>query len=304
MRNLSTTGLSMSQAQSISNLCNQRAQNISSIIEGINNAEKTIKIGTESYVLDPGIKMPDNIKDLLIEKGKLHGVQAFLMEALKSKERELNKISSEVYIYDISCPERQMAPGIELQETVDEEWGKNQLSDGEVSEWLEAEAYAAHIGSFIHDRGKLTKLRKEILNLPSIEWIEVEAGKKTPVKISKHHDAIQLNNTHEELAKLHRQYEQRVNYFKAKVKNLVSTENASRQKSNADLINESKTIQSTLDTQYQIAYTDWVNAKSVAYKNFEAMRELRIKETAALRIKVDSRFKDVIDMFLKETTED
>ena len=37
---LSTKGLSLSQAQSISNLCNQRATDISGELNGINNVEK------------------------------------------------------------------------------------------------------------------------------------------------------------------------------------------------------------------------------------------------------------------------
>lgn len=303
MRNLAIKGLSMSQAQSISNLCNQRAQNISDIINSINNAEKTILVGKDTYVLEPGIKMPGNIVDLLIEKGKLHGAQAFLMEAIKAKNDALNQISDESYVYDMPMPERQMAPSIELQETVDEVWGKNQLSDSEISEWLAVEATASHIGQFIHDKGKLTKLRKDLANLPSIEWMEIESGKKTPVKIVAHHTASQLNTMHEDLARLHREAESRVNYYKAKVKNLVTAENASRQKANAELYSEHQKIQSQFDTQYQIAFTDWSNAKNTARKNFEAMRELRTKEVAALRIQVDPRFQDVINMFL-QTTED
>jgi hypothetical protein len=43
--NLSKNGLSMTQAQSISNLCNQKAIEIHNSLRGINNASKSIVIG-------------------------------------------------------------------------------------------------------------------------------------------------------------------------------------------------------------------------------------------------------------------
>ena len=67
MRNLSTKGLSMSQAQSISNLCNQRTQNIDAEISIINNASKTITINGETYEQEEAHPMPMNITELIME---------------------------------------------------------------------------------------------------------------------------------------------------------------------------------------------------------------------------------------------
>lgn len=87
MRNsLNTKGLSLSQAQSISNLCFQRTQDIANNLSVINNAEKTLKIGDETYVETVGNKIPTNVVDLLLEKALLHSTQAFLMENIKAKD--------------------------------------------------------------------------------------------------------------------------------------------------------------------------------------------------------------------------
>jgi hypothetical protein len=43
---------------------------------------------------------------------------------------------------------------------------------------LEAEAMASHLGQFIHNRGKLDKMRREVADLPSIEWLTVKEGEK------------------------------------------------------------------------------------------------------------------------------
>jgi len=298
MRNLSTKGLSMSQAQSISNLCNQRAQEISNQISSVNNAEKTVTIDRQKYVTVPGIAFPSNIKDLILEKSRLHACQGFLMEAIKAKDALINRIRYEDFTYDVKVPERQQAPSISLLETVEESWGWERLLDSEMADYLMNEAYSAHIGQFIHNRGKLDTLRRELNNLPSIEWMEVETGKKSPVQVTKHHTSASLLELHEELAQAHRSFEQRVNYFKAKVKNLVTDENARIQKLNAERLGERNKLQSDLDQEWSLQYTAWSNQREEDEKHFESERELRIKDAAALRISVDSRFQDVIDLFI------
>lgn len=298
MRNLSNKGLSMSQAQSVSNLCNQRAQEINNTISSVNNAEKTVVVDRQKYITVPGIAFPSNIKDLILEKSRLHACQAFLMEAIKAKDSLLNSIKDEEFICTIECPERTILPSVRLEELVDEQWGWNQLSDSEMSDYLMNEAYASHIGQFIHNRGKLDTLRRELTNLPSIEWMEVEYNKKNPVQVVKHHTSAYLLQLHEELAQAHRSFEQRVNYFKAKVKNLVTDENARIQKLNAERLGERNKLQSDLDQEWSLQYTAWSNQREEDEKHFESQRELRIKDAAALRISVDSRFQDVIDMFI------
>lgn len=299
MRNLSTKGLSMSQAQSISNLCNQRAQNIADQLDSVNNVSKTITIGGVSYEQQEGIPLPSNVTDLLKEKARLHATQAFLMEALKAKDYELTGIRNMKFIFDTPSPERKEIADVTLHDTVDEEWGWKQLTDAEYNEYLEQEAYASHIGQFIHKRGILSVLRDQITKIASLEWITIKDGEKTPVKVVKHHNAANLNAKHEELAKLHREYEQRVNYFKAKVKNLVTMENARIAKANADMINEYNELESQNNAEYQTIYSEWLSARKLAYQEAEVERETLTKETAALRISVDPRFQSVIDMFME-----
>jgi hypothetical protein len=157
---------------------------------------------------------------------------------------------------------------------------------------------ASHLGQFIHKSGKLSQLRKELSNIPSIEWFEIEDGKKTPVKITKHHDSQSLLDLHEEVAELHRTYEQRVNYFKAKVKNLTSDENARIQKENADKAAEFLKLEKELNEKYKMALDAYNGEVLRLTMEFNAQRELDIKSAAALRINVDPRFQHVIDQFI------
>ena len=299
MRNLATKGLSMSQAQSISNLCNQNAIEIQRELDSYNNCSKSITIDGKSYAMQEASVIPDNILEKLKIKGDLHACQAFLMEAIKGKDAEIERIQNTRPDFShLVEPQREYAPDYDIIPNVEESWGWSQLSDAEYSEYLQAEAMAAHLGQFIHKNGKLTSLRKELSNMPSIEWFNVEDGKKTPVKITKHHDAQSLMQLHEDVAEEHRKYEQRVNYFKAKVKNLVSDENARIQKENADQAAVFMKLEESLNREYSLAMDAYKGELLRLTMEFNSQRELNVKSAAALRINVDPRFQSIIDLFI------
>ena len=299
MRNLAKKGLSMSQAQSISNLCNQNALEIERELNSYNNCSKSINIGGQTYSLQDGIPIPGDILEKLKNKGDLHACQAFLMEAIKSKEAEIERIKDTKPDFShLVEPERPIAVDYDVLFDVYESWGWAQLSDAEYSEYLQVEAMASHLGQFIHKNGKLTQLRKELPNTPSIEWFVVEDGKNTPVKVTKHHVSAALLGIHEDIAEEHRKYEQRVNYYKAKVKNLVSDENARIQKWNADKAAEFLKLEKELIEEYKTAMDAYNGEKLRLTMEFNSQRELDIKSAAALRINVDPRFQHVIDLFI------
>jgi hypothetical protein len=299
MKNLSTKGLSMSQAQSISNLCNQRAQEMQRELDAYNVSSKSIKVNGETFELESAYPMPANVIELLRDKAKLHATQAFLMEALNHKN-DLMHIIREKQFDDshLEEPKRPVHNELNLSADVTETWGWAQLTANEYNEFLSAEAYASHLGQFIHKNGKLSQMRKELANLPAIEWMNVKDGEKTPIKIQKHHTAQQLLSVHEQIAADHRVHEQRVNYYKAKVKNLVSDENARIQKENADKAEAHRLHEQKVTEEYWAAMDSYRSQLISEKSAFNSNRELELKQTAALRISVDPRFQDVIDMFI------
>jgi len=306
---LAKTGLSLSQAQSISNLCNQRALEIASKLSGVNNYSKTVEVSNvkgegKFHMIVVGKELPTDVVALLNEKASLHACQAFLMENIKAKETLLKVAKSETAdLGTLEAPERPKVynPAINQLSNVDEEFGWSQLTANELNEYLEAEAHAAHIGQFIHAGSPLDNLRKELgKGIAPIEWMVIHDGMKSPVEVKTHHTSEQLLAVHEELAKTHREKEQKVNYFKAKVKNLTTAENARIANVNADAQadaeNKNNIEQSTYDTAFK-AYSEKV--KTIRAE-FEKNRQANIKEYAALRIEVDKRFQPVVDIFLKQ----
>jgi len=288
----------MSQAQSISNLCNQKALEINNILAGINNATKTVNIDGEIYESLVGKKIPTNVIDLIMEKAKLHACQAFLMENIKAKANLLNDLRRKSLVHTLEAPKLPTVISWSTIPAVDEVWGKDQLSISEITELLEKEAYASHIGQFIHKGGTLDKLRIELPTIKTLEFINVVEGKKTPVKVTIHHTSGELLEIHTKFAQLHREYESRVNYFKAKINNLVTLENARIAQLNADACKKVSEENTILRNKYKDEYSVYSEAVQTLSHEFEKTRQEEIKEAAALRISVDARFQDVVDSFL------
>lgn len=296
---LASKGLSLSQAQSISNLCNQRSRDIQSSISVINNAEKTFKFDGTKYVKQVAMPMPTNIVELLQEKSRLHATQAFLMENIRAKDELLANERREAFQFEKESPSTPDYEYAQELEHVSESWGWDQLTTAQWEEYLEAEAYASHIGQFIHKGGKLDELRKELPTMELLEWVEIETGKKNPVQVEKHHTLSGLSAIHEELSMLHRGYEQRVNYFKAMVKNAVTVENARRERVNADEAARVNQINDVLKSDYDTLRKEWFEARKQAEFAFNEAKQKEIARIAALRIEVPMRFQPVVDEFLK-----
>lgn len=305
MRNLDTKGLSMSSAQTVSNMCNQTVREIDNILDSVNNASKTITIDGKDLTETEGFKMPENVIDLLKDKAKLRATQAFLMEALKGKDEELKRLKKLSFCFSTveEAPDFPDYREYNGKDSVDEDWGWSKLSDSEMNDYWEAEAYASHIGQFIHKNGKLDKLRNELTTLKSLEWITVKDGEKTPIQVVKHHSREQLFDIHSELSELHRTYEQKVNYFKAKVKNLVSSENARLATESAKAITEVNVFNTELRNIYNAECKSYSERQAAWLSSRESEREMAINAVSLLRITVPSQFKETVDDLLPSIEE-
>lgn len=182
---------------------------------------------------------------------------------------------------------------------VEEAWGWQQLISVQLAEYWEAEAYASHVGQFIHKDSKLDKLRKELSTIKTLEWIVIEDGKKTPLVVKVHHTSEQLLQVYNELATLHRGYESRVNFYKALVKNSVTEENAKIAKENQLGLSIVAAKNTALRNQYETAVQLWEDNALIEKQKFEETRTLEIQGVVNLRIQIEPRFQDTVDQYLK-----
>ena len=299
---LAKNGLSMTQAQTISNLCNQAANEMLTSLSKMNNAKKTLDFNGKIYVKQEAHKLPITLEDELKHIGSYRACQAFLMEQLKAKDALLTLTKNSRPDVDIKEPEYPQLENYAEIAMVTDQWGWDQLSKAELAEYWEAEANAAVLGQFIHKGGTLDKLRKELPNLEPLEWFVAPGheGKAHPIKVEIHHTETELWDNYQRLANLHRDMEQRVNYFKAKVKNLVTLKNAEIHKENADKLAEIATINDKKMDQYRKDMSVYRDAVKVEVNKFEAEKLKTIKEISALRIEVDKRFQPIIDELLEK----
>ena len=187
----------------------------------------------------------------------------------------------------------------DLLDEVSEEWGFEQLSLKEINDYTFNVAMAAHIGSFIH-KGMLVTLRNELPNINGIEWFEVKAGEKHPVINKKHHTIDELTAIHVDLANLHREYEQKVNYIKAKVKDLVSEKNAEIHKENQIRVSIVNDYNKTITADYSALMKEYNGKIAEMEQTFEKEKNEKIKEASKLRIVVNPRYKTLVDEYLKK----
>lgn len=297
MKNLSDNGLSMTQAQTISNACFQRCVDIQAIFNSLNNYSTTIEYNGKELTEIEAHPIPSNILDLIKEKGELHATQAFLMENIKYKDVLINNERNKTYVNTIQIPDAPEYKNYKLEPNVDEAWGWAKLSTTELNEYIEHEAHASHIGQFIHKNSPLSKLRTELPNITKLKWFEINKDSKVPVIATIHNTPEALLELHNKLSDLHREHEQKVNYFKAKVKNLVTLENARIANDNANNMQEVDDYNTLLRNEWTTKYQIYVGENNKQQQLFEKTKLENIKKYAALKINVDPRFQPIIDKY-------
>jgi len=303
---LGVTGLSLSQAQAISNLCNQAAQEIERVLTAINNCAKTISIDGKDHILESGNRMPTDIVTKIKRKAALHACQAFLVENIQAKKDMLTNLTFSEFYGEKAPIAPKMVEGVyEPELDIDScAYGWEKLSLGEINEYLEVSAVAAHIGKFIHKGMPLDLLRLGLSNMKTIDWISVRGdGTKTPVRIEYHHEPKELFELHTELANAHRIAESRVNYFLSKARNITTDRNIEIVQGNAIEKARVQAINVNLREQYANEMALHAENSRIASDKFEEQRHKSIKEVVAYRIAVAPRFQAVVDEFFSATQE-
>lgn len=292
-------GLSMSTAQTITNLMNQRTMDIEGSLRGINNYKKTMKVNGEDYTFVKGRPLPNTTIDIIVERGQIHAAQAFLMETIKWKKDQLEKLKNEKFVNEDEAPKHPEYEHPKLKPEITEKEAWETLSASEYAEYLEQEAIAATIGKFIHGGGTLDTLRKELPGVPSLEFYDMGRDGKSPIKVEVHpeHTSEKLLEMHTSLAAKHKAAESRVNYFKAKVKNHVTITNATIANENGVEQARVNRINGSLMDDFNKLLSTYRDNEKVKRQEFERLRNEKIATLAATRILVPERFNPVVTKY-------
>ena len=293
---LSKTGLSITQAQSISNLCNQYCVEIDNVLQNINIISKEFTFNQEHFIEQKANEIPANLVELLNKKGEYVSLQAFLMENIKLKDYLLEQADNKYFHFNEDAPvqprfvEPKASPRITEVE----------LSEEDRIDYLIQESFASQIGKFIHKGEKLDMLRKEASNTPLVEWKKIDSNITIPIKNTIHTTPEELFKIHLQLVEIHRVHAQKLNYYKAKIKNQLSDLNEENAKKNSEEYQKASSKYEKELQEYNEELRKYGERYHKALFAFQEEKEKEMKKIASLRIRIPEVFKSLVDTLLKK----
>ena len=159
-------GLTSTSANHVANLAKEYIQQNESILNNITFYQKEVAlIGSSSRnILQVGVNTVEDIPELLKEVAEAKSLIAWLREAIKAKDRLMQRceaMADTEYIAanNIKYPDRPVAGNI----LTEDEYYSN-LSIKERNRYYALETEAAVIGKYIHPEGKFATARQELSN--------------------------------------------------------------------------------------------------------------------------------------------
>ena len=293
---LSKTGLSITQAQSISNLCNQYCVEIDNVLQNINIISKEFTFNQEHFIEQKANKIPENLIELLNKKGEYASLQAFLMENIKLKDYLLEQAENTYFHFKEESPVKPKFVDPKTSPRITEV----QLSEEDRIDYLIQESFASQIGKFIHKGEKLDTLRKEASNTPLVEWKKIDSNITIPVKNTIHTTPEELFKIHLQLVEIHRVHSQKLNYYKAKIKNQLADLNEENVKKNAEEYQKASSKYEKELQEYNEELRKYGERYHKALYTFQEEKEKEMKRIASLRIRIPEIFKPLVDTLLKK----
>jgi len=278
-------GLSSSEANHIANVTKELSINIGREIESVSLFEKTItdKKGTYPYnFINP---IPENFEKMFFTEGELYALSAWLREGIKAKDQMMESIrkSSLGSLGFERYPQPVLKPVLSLPEEQDM---IEHLTIAERAEYLKYESLAAHLGKKIHKNGLLDSWKMKISDSKPY-YAEVFGQEHATIQCKVLIPLETIQKLSLDLQKEWREYESKVNYYKAKLNNLYNDEVSRINTANAMIHSEnSKLIQNEISTN------------QIIYNQYEAKKAELIKEISGKKIIIPHTLQSTLDFIL------
>lgn len=322
---LDEKGMTMSAANHQANMVKEKMAETASVLDKTNGFTSVVDVKGKNVKLDNFVKV-DDLKAETLREGFYYGLSAWLREAIKAKQIVLDLIQG-VSLDNLRSPDAevltfpdtkqpvlaqiQLVP-FTLEDAIDE------LSVKERQEYLSVEAQAAHLGKKIHEVkksnptfeqrragaiateakvGKIKEMRDQLNNFQENTLIEYSlGGSSREVCIVTHtplYSAESLNTLYLELQEQHRSYEERLNYYKGRLKDRISEVEIERMETYRSAVAQASLVwqeemraYNTLQNEFQIKQTN-------ERKELEKLRLEVSKYIAKLKIIIPDNLKTV-----------
>ena len=274
---LDTKGLTTAEANYTANIIKELCERISNEIKQLTLFKGTLNFQGKQTEYNKVYKV-ENLEEKCLEEGNLYALSAWLREAIKAKEALLKQVENDNF--DISLlNEVNYGKAISL---LTEDEVKYSLPINELAEYLAYEAKAAHIGKKVHPNGIFEQWFNMIKNTPKVQINEI--NKDYIVEFDQVVDEKDLYQVYFTLQKEYREAEQKVNYYKAKVKNLLNERNQ-------EINQKNRALQDKLSQDLEIQ-----NSKNLALQaEINNLRGQKLKEVSELKIIIPNELQKTLD---------
>ena len=274
---LDTKGLTTAEANYTANIIKELCERISNEIKQLTLFKGTLNFQGKQTEYNKVYKV-ENLEEKCLEEGNLYALSAWLREAIKSKEALLKQVENDNF--DISLLNEVNYGKATSLLTEDEV--KYSLPINELAEYLAYEAKAAHIGKKVHPNGIFEQWFNMIKNTPKVQINEI--NKDYIVEFDQVVDEKDLYQTYFTLQKEYREAEQKVNYYKAKVKNLLNERNQ-------EINQKNRALQDKLSQDLEIQ-----NSKNLALQaEINNLRGQKLKEVSELKIIIPNELQKTLE---------
>jgi len=274
---LDTKGLTTAEANYTANIIKELCERISNEIKQLTLFKGTLNFQGKQTEYNKVYKV-ENLEEKCLEEGNLYALSAWLREAIKAKEALLKQVENDNF--DISLlNEVNYGKATNL---LTEDEVKYSLPINELAEYLAYEAKAAHIGKKVHPNGIFEQWFNMIKNTPKVQINEI--NKDYIVEFDQVVDEKDLYQTYFTLQKEYREAEQKVNYYKAKVKNLLNERNQ-------EINQKNRALQDKISQDLEIQ-----NSKNLALQaEINNLRGQKLKEVSELKIIIPNELQKTLD---------
>lgn len=223
-------------------------------------------------------KKVEDLQQKCMEEGNLYALSSWLREGIKDKDKLIASVDSDLFGFNLI----ENKTSLNLLDLPNEELIKRELSIEEIAEYLSCEAKAAHIGKKVHPNGIFEKWFREIKNTPTLQLHP--DNKDLIITLTQVVMEEDLYKIYFNLQAEYREAEQRVNYYKSKIKTLLAEK--TREVNNKNI---------EIRTKYQEELISLNSENYTIQKQIDNARIEKVKELSELKIIIPNKLQATLD---------
>ena len=282
----------MSDANSVAGKAGDIADTVGRLLAQTGSFVKTTTLDGKTVTLISPKKI-ENLGEVSKRDGELYGLKAYLMEAIKAKNALIDNLKI-VNVEDFAEPLEKFHKFDSEEDKMPEREAVNENSIlqswnlEDRAEYYLLEARVAHLGKKIHPNGIIERLAQESFEGIRYEREELNSGQgdtKTHIaEVSSVYSPEEAQNTFYALHDARREFEKRLNWYKARLQNEL----------NAKQVEAEKDFQKKLNI-----YTELQQKKREEAENLRSTLQTRrltlVREAADLKILMPNALREIYD---------